>query len=156
MISFYLLAPLTPLSRLILRQFEEQYQRQLWAVEGEEIIRVPIAREPDWTAVNPDDEGLLLEVRGPGVSNVRLVANGVRLFTRAVNSDEVLVAVLGDLETGPLLDVDVADVTDRAAYSATILQVSGPTDALRSNLSGYSANFEPSQTFRNTSVFTSP
>ena len=86
---------------------------------------------------NEDDGGLLLTLRGPGLTAVRSSSSEYVVYWRLVGPEEARVMVLGDILPGPLFTVELAAANRLDEYAASIDQVATRNDALRGGASGY-------------------
>lgn len=95
------------------------------------------------TTPNSDDGALLLQLTGPSLAAESMAAASAaqQLYARAAPGGGVNVAVFGSLGTGPLLRIQVADVSRAADYRVTIVEAADAHNALRPSVSGYSAQF---------------
>lgn len=73
-----------------------------------------------------DAAAIRLRVGGIDIDEVRPAREGYRIFVDETESRAVEVIVLGSLRSGPLLHVDVADVTRASSYDAIVLELSDP------------------------------
>jgi hypothetical protein len=89
------------------------------------------------TTPNTDDAALLFELRGPGISAIHTLNPSVQLFADS-SGTTIRGALFGPLTVGALVSFDVPDTTKLADYLASVLDVVGPGNGLRSSLTGYS------------------
>ena len=87
------------------------------------------------------DGAILLTVRGPAVPLSAAAGTGLRLFAQSLTSTNHF-AVTGTLASGTILTIEVPDVSQASAYTATIDQVAGSNYQLRA-LTGYSLTLAP-------------
>ena len=85
-----------------------------------------------------DDGAIMVRVTGPGIMGVQPTSSGQDLFWRLSSEDEVRAIVIGAVQTGPLLTVQVPDVNRVEEYTAQVGEVAAESDAIRSALTGYS------------------
>lgn len=91
------------------------------------------------TTPNTGDAGILFTVFGT-VTDVSVSGSSYTLFSR-LGSGEARVLVFGNLQTGPVVTIDVPDVGAVASYSATVLDVIGRSNDVRSSHAGYEITF---------------
>lgn len=86
-----------------------------------------------------DDGGLLLDLQGLELSELRPVDASTRLFIRPGDEVDgrVRVALVGSSLTGPVLSFRVPDVGSVDRYSARLLDVADDSNALRQTTVGY-------------------
>lgn len=84
------------------------------------------------------DGAILLTLTGPDLPQPQRANPSFKLYWRLVSSSEMRVMVFGTLSDGPLFTLAVSDVKYTTGYKGTVLQVADRSDALRSDLSGYS------------------
>lgn len=89
---------------------------------------------------NPDDTAILLRVTGPVVNTPQLLATGVMIYHRAVAPGVLDVILVGSPVSGDLFTMDVPDADPTTDFSATVVEVADASEALRPDLSGYSAS----------------
>jgi hypothetical protein len=85
---------------------------------------------------NIGDGAMKFTLTGPGITGV-VAAGDLLIFSRLGAGNTTTIAVFGDLTDGPIVSFDVPDRSDLGEYTATLQQVAGPDNALRSSLSGY-------------------
>lgn len=91
------------------------------------------------TTPNAGDAAIMLRITGPAEpGDVRAEAAAHLLHHRA-GSNGVAVAVFGALESGALLTFSVPDMRRVADYAVTIQEVADDSNALRAELTGYTA-----------------
>lgn len=84
-----------------------------------------------------DAEGAVrLRLQGPDVGTISAVQPGTLALVRA-NGSHYEVVVVGTMKTGELLRIQVSDVNRLDEYAASIVEVAGTDNALRSNPEGY-------------------
>ena len=88
---------------------------------------------------NMDDSAILVRVTGPQVNTPQLLASGVLMFHRTVTAGTLEVILVGAPESGDLFTIDVPDAV-ATDYTAAVREVSDANEALRPDLSGYSAS----------------
>ena len=84
-----------------------------------------------------DDGALLLKIAGPGIGEVREANPRYRMFWRSHNDSLAFAIVVGDLQDGPVVRVNVPDVHQRERYFLEVVQVADREDLLRSSVTGY-------------------
>jgi hypothetical protein len=84
-----------------------------------------------------DDGAILVRVTGPGIMSVGPTSSGQELFWRLAAEDEARAIVLGSVQAGPLLTIQVPDVNRADEYTAEVGEVAAESDALRDALAGY-------------------
>jgi len=77
-----------------------------------------------------------LRLEGPGIGTVTAAQQDALVFSRADGSSAEIV-VLGTLKSGALLRFEVSDVDRFDEYSASVVEVAGPDNALRTDLTEY-------------------
>jgi hypothetical protein len=85
-----------------------------------------------------DDGAILVRVSGPGIMGVQPTSSGQDMFWRLASEDEARAIVIGAVQTGPLLTIQVPDVNRVAEYTAEVGEVAAESDAIRAALTGYS------------------
>ena len=90
---------------------------------------------------NSDDGAVKLLLSGPGISAIGATGD-LMLFSRLGAGGTTTIAAFGDIADGFIVSFDVPDRSDLDAYSATLLEVSGPDNALRGSLTGYKVTVE--------------
>jgi hypothetical protein len=88
------------------------------------------------------DGGLLLTLTGPSLPEPVPEPGFWRFFTRRVSDTEIRMVIFGSISAGPLFSLTVPDAAATSEYGATIIEVSGQDDQVRSNLNGYALRFE--------------
>lgn len=94
------------------------------------------------TTPNTDDAALFFELHGPGITAIRPSNVATRLFADA-SGTSIRGAIFGPLTVGALVTFDVPDTTKLGDYTATVLDVAGPDNSLRSSSTGYSLRVAP-------------
>ena len=96
----------------------------------------------DLTSPNTDG-ALLLHLSGPATAaaSVTSANNAHQLFARPATNGGVNVAVFGAVGTGPLLRIQVQDVSRAAEYQVMFIEAADAGNALRTSVSGYSGQF---------------
>ncbi len=89
---------------------------------------------------NPDDTAILLRVTGPVINTPQLLATGVMIYHRAVAPGVLDVILVGAPVSGDLFSMDVPDADPVTDFSASVVEVSDASEALRPDLSGYGAS----------------
>jgi hypothetical protein len=89
------------------------------------------------TSPNDDDGGLLITLKGPGVSAVQSASSDYLVYWRLAAENEIRILVLGELGPGPLVTAQLDAVNRLSDYSASIEQVATRGDALRAGIEGY-------------------
>ena len=93
------------------------------------------------TTPNMDDGAILFEVTGPDIVSVTVTVP--EHYTHVGQDGSTLtIVVVGNIESGLLVGIDVPDVGAVASYSATATEVADRTNELRSSLSGYELTVE--------------
>ncbi|MGD2069507.1 MAG: hypothetical protein PVI57_12590 [Gemmatimonadota bacterium] len=83
-----------------------------------------------------DDAAIVFTITGPGFGQI--TASDPTDYLHVVGTGTSRTAVLvGDVGTGGLVRISVADVSESDAYTATVVQVADDTNALRPSLAGY-------------------
>jgi len=95
------------------------------------------------TTPHADDGAMTFEVSGPPIDSAMAVNASLRLFTRRVNGSTVVGAVVGALDNGAVVTLQVADIGAAARYTARVLEVADRQDALRASLVGYALTVDP-------------
>lgn len=90
-----------------------------------------------------DDGAIVVEVRGPNVTQVQLSDNTMFLLAEHVDSATQRFVILGDLQSGPLATFHVPDIHAVRAYSATAVEVASRDNTVRSSLEGYALTIVP-------------
>jgi hypothetical protein len=90
-----------------------------------------------------DDGALLVSVNGPDLASIQATDSNYVLYSRAVNPQETRVVVIGDLVPGTLFTARIPAGKTLSAYTASIQEVAGRDDALRSDASGYELRIAP-------------
>ena len=90
---------------------------------------------------NSDDGAIKLLLSGPGISAIGATGD-LMVFSRLGAGGMTTIAAFGDLADGFIVTFDVPDRSDLDKYSATLLEVSGPDNALRGSLTGYKVTVE--------------
>ena len=85
-----------------------------------------------------DDGAIMVRVSGPGIMGVQPTSSGQEMFWRLASEDEARAIVIGAVQTGPLLTIQVPDVNRVAEYTAEVGEVAAESDAIRAALTGYS------------------
>jgi hypothetical protein len=90
-----------------------------------------------------DDGALLLHVAGPAITPAAVAAatGTLQVFARSGTDGGVAVAVFGSPGAGPLLRLQVTDVTRYDAYHVTVVEAADANNVLRAVVTGYSARF---------------
>jgi hypothetical protein len=96
----------------------------------------------DLTSPNSDG-ALLLHLSGPAAAAAAVTAanNAHQLYARAAPNGGVNVALFGSVGAGPLLRIQVQDVSRAAEYQVTFIEAADAGNALRTSVSGYSGQF---------------
>ncbi|MFW6202030.1 MAG: hypothetical protein ACOC8B_05600 [Gemmatimonadota bacterium] len=94
------------------------------------------------TTPNDDDGAILLRVDGGPMTSPAAASSDHAFFFRETSATSVVVLLAGEIETGALLEFEVEDVDDAAAYSAEILEVADRENALRDDLADYALTVE--------------
>jgi len=86
------------------------------------------------------DGAAVIVLNGPTAPRNVTAGSGLNLWGGPVNTPQATIALTGVLNAGPILVLDVDDVTRAGEYSATLREVSSADEsvALRTDLSGYS------------------
>lgn len=95
------------------------------------------------TTPNADDGALLLTISGAPVVSVEAASAAYQVYSFIPDTNNVRVLVSGDLATGALLRIHVADTRRAASYHATISQAASRTTFAQRTLSGYSVAVAP-------------
>lgn len=82
------------------------------------------------------DGAIKFTLVGPGITDL-VAAGELIVHSRIGAGNTTTVAVFGALTDGLVVKFDVPDLSDLGDYTATLLQVAGPDNALRSSLTGY-------------------
>ncbi len=90
------------------------------------------------TTQNADDGAIRFTLTGPFVTTPRAASAGHLVFTRQRSPRELDVVVLGDLGSEAILILPVGNTDAAPDYRVTITQVATRTNALRTDLTGYS------------------
>ncbi len=90
------------------------------------------------TTPNADDGAIRFTVTGPFVTTPRAASADHLVFTRQRSPQELDVMVMGDLGSEAILILPVRSTQTAPDYQVTITQVSTRTNALRTDLTGYS------------------
>ena len=90
------------------------------------------------TTPNADDGAIRFTLTGPFVTTPRAASADHLVFTRQRSPQELDVMVLGDLGSEAILILPVRDTHNAPDYQVTITQVATRTNALRTDLTGYS------------------
>jgi hypothetical protein len=85
-----------------------------------------------------DDGAIMVRVTGPGIMGVQPTSSGQEMFWRLAAEDEARAIVVGGVQTGPLLTIQVPDVNRFDEYTAEVGEVAAESDAIRTDLAGYS------------------
>jgi hypothetical protein len=95
------------------------------------------------TTPHDDDAALLLHLTGPSIAppSVAAATGAQQLFAQAATGGGVNVALFGSLGAGPLLRMQVPDVSRASEYRVTVLEAADSSNALRAGVSGYSGQF---------------
>jgi hypothetical protein len=88
---------------------------------------------------NGDDGAAVIYVRGPGIRSVTAVTAEHQVFTRSGGS-VLRVVIVGDLEPGPILSLDVHDVSE--SFGGTVVEVADRGNVPRSPAQ-YNVRFRP-------------
>ena len=94
------------------------------------------------TTPHADDGAMTFEVGGAPIDSAVVINTSLRLFTRRDGST-IVGAVVGSLANGGVITLHVPDVGAAARYTATVLEVADPQDALRTSLAGYALTVAP-------------
>ena len=94
-----------------------------------------------FTTPNTDDAALLFELRGPGIKAIRTSNPATQLFADS-SGTTIRGAIFGSLTVGALATFEVPDTTTLGDYTASVLDVAGPDNSLRS-ITGYSLRVAP-------------
>jgi hypothetical protein len=95
------------------------------------------------TTPHVDDGALSFTLSGPPINNVTAANASLRLFTRGSGQSTIVGVLVGDLANGPVVTLNVPDVTAAAGYAAQVLEVADRNDALRAPLAGYALSVAP-------------
>ncbi len=95
------------------------------------------------TTPNADDGAVLLTISGGPVVSVEAASPGYQVYSFTPDTMNVRLLVSGDIATGALLRVHIADTGRAAAYHATIAQAASRTTFAQRNLTGYSFIIAP-------------
>jgi hypothetical protein len=95
------------------------------------------------TTPKSDDGAIVLDVRGPDVTQVQLADGTMFLLTESVNGVTQRLVAVGDLQSGALVTFHVPDIHAISAYSATAVEVASRDNAIRSSLEGYTLAVVP-------------
>ena len=87
---------------------------------------------------NADDGALLLTISGGPVVSVEAASPGYQVYSFTPDTTNIRLLVSGDIATGALLRIHVADTRRAASYHATIAQAASRTTFAQRALSGYS------------------
>jgi hypothetical protein len=90
---------------------------------------------------NSGDGAIKFTLNGPGITGV-VAAGDLMVYSRLGAGNTTTVAVFGDLADGLIVTFDVPDVAALDDYIATLLQVAGPDNTLRTSLTGYGVTIE--------------
>ena len=90
---------------------------------------------------NTDDAALFFELRGPGITAIHATNAAAHLFADSTGTT-IRGAIIGPVRVGALVRFDVPDTTKLAGYTALLLDVAGPDNALRESLTGYALRVE--------------
>ncbi len=90
------------------------------------------------TTPNADDGAIRFTLTGPFVTTPRAASAGHLVFTRQRSPQELDVVVVGDLGSEAILILPVGNTDAAPDYRVTITQVATRTNALRTDLTGYS------------------
>lgn len=90
------------------------------------------------TTPNADDGAIRFTLTGPFVTTPRAASVGHLVFTRQRSPQELDVVVVGDLGSEAILILPVGNTEVAPDYRVTITQVATRTNALRTDLTGYS------------------
>ncbi len=90
------------------------------------------------TTPNADDGAIRFTLTGPFVTTPRAASAGHLVFTRQRSPQELDVMVMGDLGSEAILILPVRSTETAPDYQVTITQVATRTNALRTDLTGYS------------------
>ena len=87
-----------------------------------------------------DTEGAIrVHLEGPGIGTVTAAQEGTFVLSRPKGSTSEII-VLGVLESGPLVRFEVSDVARFEEYSASVVEVAGPDNLLRPDLSPFTVH----------------
>ena len=95
------------------------------------------------TTPNADDGAVLLTISGAPVVSVEAASPAYQVYSFTPDTNNVRVLVSGDIATGALLRIHVADTRRAASYRATIAQAASRTTFAQRTLSGYSFTVTP-------------
>ncbi len=90
------------------------------------------------TTPNADDGEIRFTLTGAFVTTPRAATAGLLVFTRQRSPQELDVMVMGDLGSEAILILPVRSTQTAPDYQVTITQVATRTNALRTDLTGYS------------------
>jgi len=89
------------------------------------------------TTPNADDGAVLFKVSGPPIDTAVAVDASLRLFTARTDRSTVVGVVVGVVDNGAVVTLQVPDVGLAGGYTAQVLEVAGRQNALRPSLAGY-------------------
>lgn len=89
------------------------------------------------TTPHTDDGAVLFKVSGPPIDTAVAVDASLRLFTARPDGSTVVGAVVGVVDNGTVVTLQVRDVGLAAGYTAQVLEVADRQNALRGSLAGY-------------------
>ena len=87
---------------------------------------------------NVNDAAVLVQVTGPGITGVAATSSSQQVFWRLVSGEEARAIVIGGIHSGPLLTIEVPDVSRASRYEATIGEIAAEGDSIRASSAGYS------------------
>jgi len=89
------------------------------------------------TTPHADDGAVLFKVSGPAIDTAMTGDASLRLFTARADQSTVVGVVVGVVDNGTVIRLQVRDVGLAAAYTAQVLEVADRQSALRTSLAGY-------------------
>lgn len=89
-----------------------------------------------------NDGAIMITLRGPDLATVQAASAGYLVYGLAMSGEEARLIVIGDLEAGPLLSIQLGASHPPSAYSASIEQIATRSDSLRSVTAGYRVTIE--------------
>lgn len=84
-----------------------------------------------------DDGAIVFTVEGGAIEGAAVATAEHAFFFRETGAASIRVALVGDLEEGELLEIEIPDGSDVSGYEATIVEVADRANELRADLSGY-------------------
>ncbi len=95
------------------------------------------------TTTHGDDGAVLFEVSGPPIDGAAAASAWSRLFTRRADASTMAGVLIGSLESGDVVALQVPDVDAASRYSARVIEVADRANALRESLGSYALTIRP-------------